>query len=39
MNDTDLDPVGELLVRPYQAEMLQRSLEEYVIVAVLLFSC
>jgi len=36
MEDTKLDTVGELRVRSYQAEMLERSLEGNVIVAVLL---
>jgi len=37
MDDTVRDSVSELRVRSYQAEMLERSLEGNVIVAVLLF--
>lgn len=36
MDDTQVDSVGELRVRSYQAEMLERSLNGNVIVAVLL---
>jgi hypothetical protein len=37
MDDTQADSIGELRVRSYQAEMLDRSLGGNVIVAVLLF--
>jgi hypothetical protein len=36
MDDTQVDLVGELRVRSYQAEMLEQSLQGNVIVAVLL---